>query len=437
MVDNEAWETDPFDVELRGNAEEDSESTSTISALSDEGDMCDLTGFEMEWISPLFPMRDCSANLSQPSALTNSATASTCLDTDARREVGTIPVNTPDFTSFDDAQRQTLSYLHLNDLPDELLCQVGSFLNVPALKTARSLNARFRALLSLDEAGWTHHCKTLWQSKVHVTTQVQHLLSRRPLSRSTCALQAYHLSCVDAQLRREIAPVELCYDPVLQTGTVFSFRFKESAGPEWTSFDPWHEGKDARSMVFLPDGRVRQLVVVASKSNESTCSLRLPFYDATHSLGLEIRWKFVRKPIDLPARPDGAYIRLNVGGRDVPTYVVHRSPNGNWGFLLENCWGLFASFNLPRKRMEPSCRIGAATTTPPPQPPILRRRNRQDEHEEEDPPRKRRMMESEADVLADSSLTVTNNWQWREALLYNLGASTLPDDETRVNLEPM
>ena len=59
---------------------------------------------------------------------------------------------------------------------------------------------------------------------------------------------------------------------------------------------------------------------------------------------------FVSEPMDMPNRPDGAYIRLTVGNRDVPTYVVRRSPTGNWGFLLESCWGLYASFELPRNR---------------------------------------------------------------------------------------
>lgn len=33
-------------------------------------------------------------------------------------------------------------------------------------------------------------------------------------------------------------------------------------------------------------------------------------------------------------------------------------------------------------------------------------------------------------LLEDSSLSVTNRWQWREALLYNLGSASLPDGPT-------
>ena len=34
---------------------------------------------------------------------------------------------------------------------------------------------------------------------------------------------------------------------------------------------------------------------------------------------IEMRWRFVSSCLDLPCRPDGAYIRITVGGRDVPT----------------------------------------------------------------------------------------------------------------------
>jgi hypothetical protein len=42
-----------------------------------------------------------------------------------------------------------------------------------------------------------------------------------------------------------------------------------------------------------------------------------------------VRWKFVESSMDLPSHPDGAYFTIMMGGRDVPTYVVRRSPNGN------------------------------------------------------------------------------------------------------------
>merc|ERR1711862_1035105 len=45
----------------------------------------------------------------------------------------------------------------------------------------------------------------------------------------------------------------------------------------------------------------------------------------------------------------GSYIEFTVGGRDVPTYFVRRSPTNNWGFVMESCWGVLASFDLPKR----------------------------------------------------------------------------------------
>jgi hypothetical protein len=209
---------------------------------------------------------------------------------------------------------------------------------------------------------------------------------------STAAMEAYRLSCFDARLRHVIRREELIYDPTRQCGykgsnhkTIWSFRFKESAGQSWTRFDPWHNHTgQARRMVFLPDGRVAQVVddpnlLGITDHHDAPLRLCQPFTDADDNAGnedmddddedgyvednapsgLDIRWRLVTQPIDLPPRginqsesagDDGiAYIRLTVAGRDVPTYIVHRSPTGNWGFLMENCWGVFASFPLPCK----------------------------------------------------------------------------------------
>ena len=72
---------------------------------------------------------------------------------------------------------------------------------------------------------------------------------------------------------------------------------------------------------------------------------------------IEMKWRFVTCLLDLPDRPRGAYVRITVGGRDVLTYVVHRSSNGNWGFILESCWGIYASFEMA-PRVPPLPAIG-------------------------------------------------------------------------------
>lgn len=301
--------------------------------------------------------------------------------------------------------------------------------------------------------------------------------------RSYGAMGAYRVSSTDAKERDTITMEELCYDGIESSpspsslsssgnakppsrkrlfveetfhhengedqkvnphsghsyhGPVFSFRFKEAAGADWTTWDPWWNEKEARAMVFLKDGTVKQIVprnALRQPSDENdyntnTCNdavvdednrirdedrnngyvICSPFsdgLDVTESSNrmavgirdnrrpkIEIRWRFVSDPIDMPSRPEGAYIRLTVGNRDVPTYVVRRSPTGNWGFCLESCWGLFASFELPLNNDHHS--NGA---------------------------------DNDVDValLQDSALSVTSSVQWREAILYNHGAVTLPE----------
>ena len=315
------------------------------------------------------------------------------------------------------AQQDQLS---LSSLPEELLYQVGSFLNVSSLNNARLCCRRFNDLLKSDHAGWVENCQRLWRSKALVLPAARQVVNigtinlKDPgfkltsttdgLLQLSTAFDAYRLSCIDAKLRQELhRDHELVYDPKTGTGTVWSFRFKQAAGREWTDQDPWYHGDAAKQLVFLSNGTVRELVSPLDAAPE----LILPFGDGTHQNGVETFWRFVSQPLDLPKRMDGAYIRLTVGGRDVPTYLVKRSPTGNWGFVMENCWSVFASF--PMAPLPTGVEEQSLTST------TLK-------VNEENFPR--------SNVLTDSSLTVTSSWQWREALLYNLGASILPDAST-------
>lgn len=361
----------------------------------------------------------------------------------------------PSFPRKSEAPLQEVSPSVLGSLPNELLCSIASFLPVSSLKNCLLLNRRYYQLLSSNGAGWEDRCRDLWSRRIHVAPIARELLQHKHvvdmkvtvpnlLSTST-AIEAFRMSCRDAQCRQEVTTQELCYDFESSIGTIWNFRFKESAGGEWTASDPWHQQQSARQMVFLRDGTVQQLDCT---TNSDRPRLHLPFYDATDSTtegaGLVIKWKFVRKPMDFPKRKDGAYLRLNIGGRDVPTYVVQRSPNGNWGFLLENCWGVFASFELPRKRP-----TTLATRYSAPSPHHARGRIRArsinrtlyDSQSLQQKKNKRRKLQSDKSVsideelLGDSSLSVTNGWQWREALLYNLGASHLPDGQVATDLD--
>lgn len=319
-----------------------------------------------------------------------------------------------------------------SELPDELICKVASFLDVPTLSSARCANQRFKGLMSRNEAGWLHLCQRLWSSKLHVLPEAKLWAAAHR------AREGYILSCVDAT-RDEIANEELCYDPQTGRGTIWSFRFKGEAGPQWTAFDPWHAGEEPRRMVFLRDGRVGQ---IDARNGE----LRLPFSDAADAHGLEVRWRNVTSPLidgEVSRRSDAVYIRLRVGGRDVPTYVVHRH-HSNWGFLMENCWGLFASFPLRRKRHMPRAATAAADAAVGDArlnangdaaggvvSAIARavtgsKRRKRNTAAAASAAAAVSVKSADVDPLSDSALAVTSRDQWREVLLYNLGGNTLP-----------
>jgi hypothetical protein len=319
-------------------------------------------------------------------------------------------------------------------LPEDLILNVASYLDVISLSQLRLASGRSRLLASKDEAGWKQHCEALWSKRDFVFWEARLLYSSRQ------AMKAYHLSVYDARHREELRPEELCFDTRTGEGIVWDFRFKETAGVEWTSLDPWWTGGRARKIVFLPDGSVKQ---IAQISETNGFSLHPPFHDLSR-LGLqsgesnsgnhyflanaEMTWRFVDQPMDLPKRPCGAYLRLTVDGRDVPTYVVSRSPNGNWGFVIENCWGVYSSTPLPGRQILDS-----------PSNPIRRTRMRLrrtrdgprwlnvdgiETDSEEDDEQSHSQQKS-----VDASFSMSTRSQWREALLYNYGAAVLPEGE--------
>jgi F-box-like len=316
------------------------------------------------------------------------------------------------------------------DLPDELLSSITVFLDVESLCQFRLVSRRARIVSSRDEAGWKRHCQNLWSQKAFV------LKEARQLYKSRNAMCAYKLSIYDAKHRDDLRPEELFFDPRSGEGIIWEFRFKETAGVDWTSFDPWWTGGKARKMVFLSDGTVKQ---ITQSHNSNVFSLYPPFSDATkESTNLEggsdgsishfeMTWRFVEQPMDLPKRTSGSYIRITFDGRDVPTYVVHRSPTGDWGFVIESCWGVYSSTPLPRRQ------ILSSRETPSRRTRMRLRRTRdgarwlnvegiETDSEDEDET-------VHADPNVDSTFSMSTRSQWREALLYNYGAISLPEGE--------
>ena len=131
--------------------------------------------------------------------------------------------------------------------------------------------------------------------------------------------------------------------------------------------------------------------------------------------------------MDLPQRANGSYIRITLDGRDVPTYVVRRSDRGDWGFVIESCWGVYSSTPLIRREVLTSTQAPARRT---------RMRLRRTlggarwlnvagiETDSEDEETISHMIPS-----VDSTFRMSTRCQWREALLYNYGAVSLPEGE--------
>jgi hypothetical protein len=334
-------------------------------------------------------------------------------------------------------------------LPDEVWYRIGQYCDVPDLYHLRQCHPKLRRLLSHNAAGWKNHCRLLWRNRYHVCPAAVAMVampSDNDDNESNCGggrgrerrrqkhapssqqrpqqdnddeynhLRAYEMSVRDA-VRDTLTDDELC-------ATIWWFRFKESAGQDWIRDDPWHRGGQAVRMVFLRDGRV---VNVPTNNNNAAQLLA----------GLVISWQW----IEWPARGRGAYLRLTVSGRDVPTYIVRRfAPN--WGFLMENCWGVFASFELPAKKMIPTTTTGLLllqlTTGPASSPPQQHSHQRDDPTSDDvggGPPRKRPRQTTAAtggkkvtidDLTTECYFIVNGQNQWREAFLYNIGARHIP-----------
>ncbi|GKY98778.1 hypothetical protein MPSEU_000834000 [Mayamaea pseudoterrestris] len=346
-------------------------------------------------------------------------------------------------------------------LPDDVIVRMTGFLDASSLLQVRVVNQTFCRL-----ADWDMQCQTLWHDKIHVCPVAKlQTYNRR---------EAYLNSLIDAKTRNHVHREELVYHPNTRVGTIWSFRFKESAGTDWTRVDPWYNGKTPRQFVFLENGLVQQYVPAPESTansllgnEEAHADLVQPQCQTASAAALHrqtaapaadtaaaatitdppspMTWRFLTRPMDLPTRPLGSYIRLTVGGRDVPTYSVRRSPTGNWGFIMESCWGLYASFELPPKQGEhdeQAARKRQRRT-------ILRRSEEgtilrlQDDDDEEDDvggdaggaSQQARAPETAnlGQLHDDSSMLITNDIQWREAFLYNIGARVLPEGDEAVD----
>lgn len=198
------------------------------------------------------------------------------------------------------------------------------------------------------EALWAPLRARLWVDKAHVAQDALRL------ARQGRHRLAYAESLADAG--REV----LTHEELV--GTTWSFRFTRQAGAAWTARDPFWRGGPAARVRFAEDGTVVPLGAGVER--------------AIHA---RVTWRFLPAR---PGKPRGALVRCGVNGRDVPTYVVSR--HANWGFVLQSCWAVYTSFEMP-------------------------------------PP-------GADDALEDENLPVTVEQQWREVLAYNRAVALVDDD---------
>ena len=324
------------------------------------------------------------------------------------------------------AAAMTDDEISLSSLPEDILCNVLSCLDVNSLLRTRCINRSFRTLASQADAGWENLCQKLWVDKVFVLREARE---------HPDPMAGYRLSLEDSRSRDFVNPEELLYDPVTKTGTVWSFRFKESAGMDWTSWDPWYNGRPCRKMVFLEDGTVKEFRPDDAIKGEGELE-DPPFSDRMAHLfdpPMAMRWRYLSRPLDMPARPRGSYLRFSVGGRDVPTYCVRRSPTKNWGFVMESCWGVYASFELPKrvpKNRRRSVRLREAQDAVGNWFNVHLETSDDEQSTESDDGNGQASLSRL--LIDEDTFVVTSGLQWREAFMYNFGARELPEGEDAI-----
>lgn len=358
----------------------------------------------------------------------------------------------------------------LQDIPEDVLERILAFSSIPTL-LAFQQTCKFFFTMTNRPSFWEARFRNLLKTKLFIPRKIVSSFASNPRL-------SYKMACMDRS-RNTIEKEEL-------TGRVWYFWFKQRAGEEWTRWDTFWvtKGKSCRKMVFLDNGdvlecykdpfqddedeadkipplqwrysasphddddnntskrkikatavqeldgestardspvvkkirvgaayrndgtRVNERTNTANDNNyglESThiqpSDLRPVFFNEPNiPQNITIRWRFISHPLDFSPRTKlGGYIRLVVGDREVPTYVVRRLSDGNWGFILESCWGVFCSFDVTSKKAS------------------------SDDHFDNDT----YINSFRHDPQWD---TISTQHQWREAMLYNNGANTLPEN---------
>lgn len=168
---------------------------------------------------------------------------------------------------------------------------------------------------------WQELCERTWADKLHVVPEARELrVSGNPRG-------ALRLSLAEAA-RTRLTEKEL-------TGTEWRFRFKAQAGEHWQRFDPYWSKGEAMRVRFeaMPVAGSGQGRVVRVKNGE-----------AVEDFGLRWRWGEC-----------GGHrtVQAVINGSRVPQYHISRHPR-NWGWIMQSCWVVYMSFEMPRPGVEPA-----------------------------------------------------------------------------------
>jgi hypothetical protein len=127
-------------------------------------------------------------------------------------------------------------------------------------------------------------------------------------------------------------------------------RMKEAAGEHFTDSDPWWTGATPKPpSKYHMDGTTMRYVQ-AEREGDPPVETRSG------------EWRFVKRSCGQTG-PVGSFVRMKhrALGRETPTKIVAR--HANWGWLLDGCWSISASFPLPPKGEDLSLEDAALPVT--------------------------------------------------------------------------
>jgi hypothetical protein len=203
------------------------------------------------------------------------------------------------------------SVIFRDDSQRDILLEIFECLDMQQLCEVACLDRVMRRLSNTEQL-WESHWGELMKDKWHVF--------RFP-GPTKLAL---------AHVKKQSSRAWLCPDEL--TNFAWEFRLKKSAGADWLRVDPHARGEKAARVKFYVDGDVK--------------FFGLPGMDEK-----KISWTWAGTSCGRKG-PKGSFLKLIVGGAPLPAYIVTR--HANWGFVLQNCWGILTSFPMPAKGADPA-----------------------------------------------------------------------------------